>query len=175
MEHSLEYAVGILIVLAATLVIAVKAKAKGGVPGKFDERQQALRGRAYKAAFWTLNGYLALCVALEVLGIRWAQHTVLLFVGICFSVTVFALICIWTDAYFAINQKPRFYMGLFAALCVVNALCAAGNVLAGEPLTTEGLLNYHAINAVVAAMFLPLLAAIVFKARLEKRRDGGEQ
>jgi len=177
MKPSLESIVGFIVGLALVLGLAaallLMAKAKAG-SAKFDERQQILRGRAYRTAFWSLVGYLGLAVALDVLGVRWAESAVLLFVGVCFAVTVFVIQCVFTDAYFAVNQKPGRYMLLFAGMCVLNALCMAYTVLDGERLTTDGLINYHAINAVIVAMFLLMLVSLAIKTRIERRSGGAE-
>lgn len=177
MKPSLEFIVGFIvglaIVLGLTAALFLMAKAKVG-SAKFDERQQALRGQAYRTAFWSLVGYLGLAAALDVLGVRWAESAVLLFVGVCFAVTVFVIQCVFTDAYFAVNQRPGRYMLLFAGMCVLNTLCVVYTVLMGERLTTGGLLNYHAINAVIVGMFLLMFLSLALKTWLERRRGGAE-
>jgi hypothetical protein len=171
-EYILGFAAGFILIAIVALVSAKKFKSQT----KFDERQRLLRYRAYQVAFWVLVAYTCINSFLSTgAGIAWADDFTSDFTGVCFAITVFVVICIRNDAYFSINQKPRFYFILFSVLVVVNAGLGIMNVLDSDTeFFTDGLLNFHAMSFVVVAMFIAILAALSvqrLKARAQSETD----
>lgn len=171
-EYALGFLVGLTLVFVVALVVTIIAK-KNNVSAKFDERQELIRGRAYKYAFWVLISYLFINGILQVsTGIEWADMMTFCFIGIGLSIIVFIVICIKNDAYFAINEKPKHFLLLFAILVVPNLAIGIMNVLDKEvQFITDGRLNYHAMSFIVAIVFLIAFIALSIKAAKRKRSE----
>ena len=177
MEHKPFYVlgmiVGMLLALLVAVVIGVVAhKARG--ERKYDERQTLARLKAYRSAFWTLISYLAMGGLLyAVTGWIGMDLTTFAFLGICLSITVDAVICIQNDAYFALNDNPRFYSFLFSGIALLNLGITALNIARGETFFDNGVLTVRAMNVVVVGMFTALFAALILRS-LRRRAEGAE-
>ena len=160
-EFILGFATGIVLIAVGALIVAKKFKQQS----KFDERQQLLRSRAYQAAFWVLAAYMCINGIFNMMtGIAWADMMTSSFIGICVAITVFVVICIRRDAYFPINQKPKLYFVLFGGLIVMNLALGMLNVFDDDTsFLTDGMLNYHVISFVVAALLAGVLIALAVK------------
>ncbi len=171
-EFSLGFLVGLVLVFVIALVVVAITKKKNGT-AKYDERQELIRGRAFKYAFWVLVSYLCLNGFIQLgTGIEWADLMTSSFIGICLSMTVFVVACIRNDAYFAVNQKPKFYLVMFALLVVLNLTIGILNMLDGDvQFITDGRLNYHAMSFIVVLMFLLAFIALAIKAAEKKRME----
>jgi|AGTN01.2.fsa_nt_gi hypothetical protein len=168
------YGLGLAIILVAAGALILSGKFRE--TSKFDERQRILRYRAYQAAFWVLVAYTCINSFLSTgAGIAWADDFTGTFTGVCVAITVFVVICIRYDAYFAINQKPGFYFILFSVLAVVNLGFGIINVFDdGAEFFTGGLLNFHAMSFIVVAMFIAILTALAIrrlKAKAQSETD----
>ena len=131
--------VGIALALVIFLVLFLIRNKNGNKP-KFDERQITARNQAYKYAFFTMLVYITVCGFLDTVGVRWAQLTAMLFIGTMASVTVFAAICIFKDAYEE-----------------------------GVPFFTDGLLNEQVIYPCMGSLFLVLGAVQLIKNLTDKK------
>ena len=61
---------------------------------KYDERQILARNQAYKTSYIFLLLYLTVCIALEVVDVKWAMFETMILIGIFSSITIFAMICV---------------------------------------------------------------------------------
>lgn len=172
MNVSSAYLIGLiagLVAVAAAFTI-MGAKKGRSAPYRYDERQTLARLKAYRAAFFTLIAYLLINELVKsLLDMRWGEALVEPFIGICAALTLFVILCVFSDAYFALNEKRPFYMKLFAAAIVVNAVPIVMNIADGEGFTTNGLVNFHVMNIVILVMFALIIASLAVKAALDRR------
>ena len=93
----------ILVVMAVAVVFMVARRSATGQK-EFDERQLIIRGKAYKYGFFaTLAALITVIFCSSVFG-----FDMLLLGGascLFFGLTVFAVYCIWNDAFVSFNQK----------------------------------------------------------------------
>ena len=87
--------------------------------------------------------------------------------------TVYVLRCVWTDAYFALREKPKTWGRVFIAMLLVNAALGIMVILDGE-LVEDGLLTFPAANLLIAAMFAALLITMALKRRRDAREEAEE-
>ena len=178
MGKSLSYALGviagILLVFLVYGILMVVTKPRGKCANaQFDERQVVARGRAYRYAFFTVLFYLLGWGLFELAAdIRlWDTYTGC-FLGVFLSVTVFAVVAILNDAYFAVNEKPATYLGIFALVMVLNLGIGVWNlVTGGDPIVEHGMLTYHSVNLLVGGMFLVILIVAAIRVWQGKRED----
>lgn len=159
---------GILLAAAIFAVIVLVTKGSGSHSSvfsfDFDERQQTARARAFKWAFITLAVYLVLDgIAEMALGRPWSDRLTGSTIGIILALTVFAVLCVKHDAYFALSEKPKSVLILVGAAAVMNVVAAVGNLLSGNPYIEDGMLSIRVVNPVCAVMLLVVLAAVVIK------------
>ena len=169
MNNMIYIFIGLFVaIFGISLIIARKTGT-----ARYDERQQLLRGKAYKAAFFVLVAYLCLNVVFYMaVDTEWADLTINLFIGVCLSITVFAVMCILGDAYFPINKAPKKQIVLFGFICLLQLAAAILNLIDTDVLfITDGRVNYHIVHFVLAAMFLTILAALIIK-RAKSGQDG---
>ena len=167
----LEMFLGVfIIVFFVSLVIR---KRKGTSEPKYDERQQLLRSRAYRSAFWVLVIYLCANGVYNLIAeAAWADAMTSSFIGVCLAITVFIVICINRDAYFPVNQRSRFYFGLFVFIMLINLVTGVLRLLnESDSFFTDGMINYNVIPFVVFAMFSVILISLLIRRQAAKSQD----
>lgn len=158
------FAVGILLVALAFWVVRRKMKMK---PCEYDERQELLRGRGFKYAFFFLMIYEFIAGVMEMEDtFPWCDSVVINSIGICLSLLVFVSYCIWEDAYISLTEKPVkvcIFLGLAATL---NGVIGAVNLVSG---TLKGEGGLQAINLILAVVLLIVMIELIVKISLSKR------
>ena len=167
------FVIGFVIVAVVFVIIAVAFKMKN-CDRKYDERQLLARGRAYKHGFIVLLLY---CVAAGIadMYLEYAYISTVALIGVFLSVTVFVIECVFTDAYFAVGQKPRSWLVLSGFVAAMNLWIFAYNIAEGQPLIENGVLTYYVINLVCGVMFLAIFAAIVVKLLRDRAGERSER
>ena len=164
-SYIVGYLCGIAFVLLFAFVIRRFFSKKFPKP-VYDERQTLARLKAYQGAFWAALGYLAVGGAiLEPVGIGFADTLTFASMGIFFSGTVLAVLCIINDCYFAINQQPKRYFWIFLALAAVNVVFFFVN-LGDNSVFTDGKLNSHILNLVAAIVIIIVMIVSLIKAKI---------
>lgn len=174
MDFFLGFAVGLFAVAALCFLIAFITKSNQK-ENCYDERQKYFRSKAIQAAYAVLVVYLILYGMLNsVYGIQWFDNFTGSFIGICLSITVFAVICILNDAYVKFQEKPGQTIILFAFLSIVNLGLGFVNVFVRKSCYTNGQLNFDCINLVAGIALLIILAVFIPKQYIDKRNSTAE-
>ena len=138
---------------------------------KFDERQITAQGSAYQWAFWVMLVYYILYATVSgAAEIVWCDQFLGMFLGVIVGVTVFALICIFRDAYFRPDQSKA------SAMLMINILgISQGSLglmhLSDGTVIENGVLSADALQLFVLLMMLVLDVAFLVKRRMEKREE----
>lgn len=177
LAYALGFLAGIASVAVITSLITILYKKKYGKnKNEYDERQKALRGKAYKTAYFVLMVYLIVnSLITKAFELKWAETITESLLGIFISVLVFAIICIKNDAYVSLSEKPATYLSLFSAVGFVNIGICILYYIRHKSFVTDGMLNEYAINLFSGMMFLILSSAIavkMFHERQLRKRDG---
>lgn len=150
--------VGVALAAAILFFVGKRLHTDGSRKPKYDERQELLRGRGYKIAFFVTLVYLV------IYGLLLQKVFAPLpgaFLGIVLGVTVYASYTIWKDAYFALNEKRRGYMLLFAVIALINILGGAGQL---DTMMMNGVVTGGgSINFMCAALMLVVLVELAIK------------
>lgn len=196
MEQNIWYVLGVLsgIVtgLLAVVVIAWIAKKAGGKFGVFckdkekvyDERQSLARGQAYKVGFFTLMIYVMLAVFMdEIFDIHILMSLGGMWIGVCLSIAVFAIICILKDAYMSLQENARGILIMFGAIGVINLCCCLPRLLHGEGFTEVAQavkngkiyeytkISVNSMNLTVGILFLTLMSVFAGKLWYDRRHE----
>jgi len=173
--NSLEFFGLILgIFLVISYISFVISKRRGEAPPKYDERQMLVRGQAYRATFWVLVAYLCISGFFSLIaGTEWADGVTSPFIGVCLAITVFVVICIKKDAYFPVNQQPRFYIVLFGIIIPVNLATGIIRLVnESDSFFTNGALNYNVMPFIICVMFSVILATLIIRRRKDNSPNG---
>lgn len=124
---STSYATGLAFGIVTALIIyfIVWKLNKKTMKGKFDERQELVRGRGYKYACFTLLGLILVYLLTESYGafeVIPVPRTLALFFIILAGVMVYALYCIKNDSYFGVGMDTRSYRAVMWVVIVCNAV-----------------------------------------------------
>lgn len=131
----------------------------------FDERQLLARGQAYKYAFFTLLCYISLVGLLkELADVSLLMSFAGMWIGVCLSIAVFAIICILKDAYMNLYENAKGVIMMFSAVGLMNVLVGIRIFTGDKKLVVNGTLSMDSINAITGVLFLVIL--IVFAGRV---------
>lgn len=168
---SVAYITGFAIaVLFALLVfiIVMEVKHKRGVKDEYDERQELVRGKAYKYALFTLMIYLCADLVVGTIWRAWAQPGVSSALGIFLSAGVFVAVCILNDAFLSLRQKPKQSIGM---VLLVIACQMPSIILNRDALIENGMLTYKVLPLGCAALFACELIMLLIHLRCEGNGD----
>ena len=170
---NVEMLIGMICGVAVGLIligIMLKVtKTDGSMKCKFDERQQMIRGRGFKYAFFTLLIYDVVYGCIDaVMEKQWVDHLTGMFMGICLGVLVYVVYCIWNEGYFSLNQNPKRVLIAFALIAVWNLAIAAKNILRGA-MIEGGKLTFASLNLVCGIMILIIFVVTLIKWQISKR------
>ena len=158
----------LLVMLIALLVYFIATK---GTMEKFrfDERQEALRGRGFRLSFYVMLGYILWIFMVDTMGfIQPEYYTILYVLGLIIGVLVYAVYAIWNDCYFAMNEKRSTSIWIIAIVGIVNLIVGIVNskifskVGNGAPFGI-GISKTPLINLAVAVMFIVIAVTMVLK------------
>ena len=159
-------AIGLMVVAAACAVVVKMVKLRNGKSTKYDERQQAARGKAFTLAYTTLLIYLAMWMILNGLEIPFFAMYTSVLVGILISVAVFAGYSIFTDAYFRVSDKPTSWIALIGAISLMNLGIGAWHAIKETTAQARWLEN---ANLMVGFMGLIVLVCALIKRAMDRR------
>lgn len=170
MEEGMEIAAGLMLGLAAGLLVVALLFRKKVLDCTFDERQERARGVAFKYGFFTLLISVFVYGASELAFGRWCDALMGGCLCMAAGMSVFAVTCILKDAYLSLRERPRRIMTLFVILSAVN-LGLGGIQIAGGGLVEDGVLTFRAMNLVVGAMILLILIVYLVNVLLREREE----
>lgn len=160
---------GILAVALVCWVVVSINRKKGKSRTEYDERQQALRDKGFRYAFFTLVGYLALFAFIHSLGIVWCETAGGIFIGVMLSLMVQIIYSIYRDAYIKPSERPGYYVELLAAMGFGNVVMGVLRRIDGS---ASGLPGIYDINLIAGLSILIIWLNLLIKFRLERRDDG---
>ena len=172
---STSYAAGLAFgIVTALIIFALVWKfSKKTMKGKFDERQELVRGRGYKYASFTLLGLITLDLLAESLG-AFAKLPVTrelaLFFIILTGVMVYALYCIKNDSYFGVGTDYRTYRAVMWVIVVCNAVSAFSGLRSGA--IVDGKLAFGPFSAL---LFVLAFAIILISLSVKQRTAAIEE
>ncbi|MCH5202621.1 MAG: hypothetical protein J1F17_05380 [Oscillospiraceae bacterium] len=161
MRTELSYVIGLLagLILVVLLSVLFYIFRKNKQKKKYDERQKAIQGVAYKLGFFTLLGYFLIngCIC-EILKKSWGSPMEMNFIGVCLSLVVFVGYSVIKDAYVSINQKEKSYIISFAVVAILNIFCYFINSSVSAEIT-----NIYNMNLICGITFALLTVIVIVK------------
>ncbi len=171
-EYALGFIVGVVVVSAALVIMMLFLTSRNKkLKRSYDERQELVRGKGFKYAFYTvitLNMLYAIAdIAYKRIPIE--ASVVMFLVAIC-GVGVYAWYCILNDGYFAINDKKKETIICLSAIGIFN-LAIGINSAVQDGFFEDGILTYDCMNLVCGIFLLLTVIVILIKHYIDKRED----
>ena len=177
MSHISAYNLGILAGVAVALIVAAifaAASKKRGGAGKFDERQQLIRGKAYQHAF-----FVTLCVsALYGVLVAFTERSYMAD-GVAALLTVFVGIAefgaesILRDAFYTAKDRPKVYILLYVACILSQIAGTVGHIRAGD-IVQDGVLTMNVLPLACTVLFSIILICLIIKTAQQPKEDEDE-
>ena len=172
LAYGLGFVLGIVIVSAIILIPMLIALTKDGrIKRKYDERQEAIRGRGFKIAFYTmvtmnmLYGFFqAVCKELPI------EPSVVVIIITFMGVGVYAWYTILNDGYFALNERIPQTLVAFTIIGLANLLIGLCHVMDGT-IMNEGVIRFESISIVCGIFMLITVLVILIKQHKDKKED----
>jgi len=162
---------GILIGLIICLIFFKLMNKNGKLKTDYDERQEALRDKGYKYGFWTLSALLGVLIILDVAEVVIPIIPMVLYFSIFFiGAVVSCVYCIWTGAYFGLNNVKQKWYIFMTAFAIFNFAIAINGYVHGE-MIVDGVLQFPFINVLCGMMFLTVLVASLARKAYDKKQE----
>lgn len=158
------FMLGLLIVL---IVFSIARKKLVGC-SKYDERQKAIQGVAYKVGFFAMFAYLIIngFVCMEI-G-NWLPVFDMNFIGIGVGVVCYAGYAIFKDAYISLNTKPLRFLLFLAFVSVINYICFFANFEINSDTPEIYLTNLICAFLLTAVCVMLIIKIIIDKVNAKK-------
>lgn len=159
-------AFGIIVGLLICVIVFRYVNRDKKLKTHYDERQEAVRGRAYMYGFWGCVIGAAIVICIDTAGIVFANRLTMDFLVIFIGILVQVTYSIWNDGYYGLNtNRKRFY-----AICIiaglVNLLVVIANIVNGTFIENM-VLSDSAVNLLIVILFLIVAAELIIKDRLD--------
>ena len=136
---------------------------------EYDERQKAIRGRAYMYSFYAIVFYEVFMVLMDMAEVTFPVEDYLIhFIGILFGCTVLGAYSIWTGVYWGLNSDRKKYAVIFLILGIFNMVPVIGAYKSGE-MIVDGRFSTPFMNLIVVIMMLVLSGEMILKLILDAR------
>ena len=141
---------------------------------KYDERQEAVRGRAYMYGFWGCVIGAAVVICIDTAGIVFASRFTMDFLIIFIGILVQVSYSVWNDGYYGLNtNKKRFYIICIVA-GLINLLVVIGTIRSGEFIENM-VMSDVAVNLLCVILFLVIAAELIIKDRVDAKSSRDEE
>ncbi len=133
---------------------------------EYDERQKVAQGLAYRDTFWVLIALLWGWFMAQLAELPLPTSNAVITLLITFAgIAVYAVECIFRDAYMGLHDKPVRWVVLSLMILVINLIVVWVNYQVG---------NTYWINLMCVIMLGVVLAAFGIKALMKRGAESGE-
>lgn len=169
--HYLGVFTGFCVSIVIVILLMAASKSDHSLKCKYDERQERVRGKAFKLGFFVLLIYNFLYLMFGDLVETVAPRHIVLIFGICFSAAVYVSYAIWNDGYFSLNEKPRRVIAMLAAVSALNFAVGARNFLHNSD--SYDIMDGE-INIICGSMVLAVFIVMLIK-QMRGKDEGPEE
>ena len=159
--------------VAAILISLIAAKGyhkDKKVKEKYDERQKAIRGKAFKYGFYTMVFANCACMLLHCFGLAEFMGFYAYFASIILGIIVQVTYSIFKDAYVGMNTSLRKYIIYMSFISIVNICAAIHGIVSGE-MFEGGVLQDSFMNLLCSILFVVLVIDLLIKRAIDKKEN----
>ncbi len=159
----------ILIILVVPVLFTSKLR-KNQTP-KYDERQELVRGKAYKYAFFAMLIFGAIYMYSSLfIGSELLLASVAIMIDMFVGLVVYGVYCIWNDAFATINGISKSYIIFLVCTVVLNLGNAIGTIKDGS-IIANGTLTLDSISLVCAISLTIILITMLVKKLMNREAE----
>ncbi len=169
--YTFGFVFGLIVVVIACIIMRIVKQEKSG---EYDERQEAIRGRGFKLAYFTAIIALVLggCVE-QLLEAAWCGLFSFAMLALWLSVCVFTTYCVVKDAYFTLRSRRKALIFIFFVAGAINLVFGVRSIVVGE-LLEGGVLSLYSVNLLCGVCCMYLSAMMLIRSLWERRRGDAE-
>ena len=158
-------------VLLIVILLAMTQKGEG-LKQDYDERQEVLRGKGARYAFYTMMIQNFVLFTLEAAEMYYLPMSIgyALFLSTLIGIVVYAVYCIWNEAYFALNQNANTLTVVFLAMGIGNLWMGIDAFAEGVAIQNEQL-TLRSMNLFCGIMILIICGALIIKKVCKDREE----
>ncbi len=166
-------AAGIIVGLVICVVLFKFMNSDSRIATRYDERQKAVRGKAYMYGFWGCVIAAAAVMVFDIGGFavagRFATDFFIIFVGIAVQVAY----SVWNDSYYGLNtNKKRFFIVCIVAVAL-NLFTVIMNIRMGT-FIENGMIGDSAVNLMCVILFALIGVEVAVKSIIDGRSESEE-
>lgn len=163
--------IGIIIGIILVIILLKALNKDKAVRTKYDERQQIVRGKAYKVGFYACliaNAFLMFLATGEfgLAKLGYAAFFIPILVGLIAQVTY----SIFHDGYVGLNTNMTRFIIIMALISAFNFFIGIAAYLHGD-LITDGRLQGPFINLLCGTLFIIIAAELIVKRCIDSREE----
>ncbi len=171
---SIGMVVGIMVGLVICVILFKFANTDNKIKAKYDERQEAIKGRGYKYSFYTLLFLEALLMILKMSELTIPVEDYLVHLGvILIGALVLCLHSIWNGVYWGLNNNHKRYYIIFAIAAVLNLIPVIA-AFANNSITPEGFDSIPVMNLMVIVWLAVIGIVALIKKLLDSKENAEE-
>lgn len=171
------FAVAVVLVIIIAVVIVIIKQIRGKNKAQFDERQLLARNKAFKYSFIVTLIYAVVCMFTNIFELKWAPAFIQFGLLPIIGATIFAVICIFNDAYISMNYKKNIYVYAIGvtAMGVIYLLNYTLHISKAESnLFTSGTLSDDSLFLFSALMFVVIGISLIIKKTIDRKASENE-
>ncbi len=172
LAYGLGFVFGVIIfsaIIIIPMLIGITKDKK--LKRKYDERQELIRGRGFKYAFYTMIALNMLyAISLIGLGELPVEESAVMIIIVFMSIGVYAWYTILNDGYFALNERVPQTVMVFSIIAIANFMIGINAWLDGG-MVKDGVITFECLNLVCAIFMLITVLVILIKQHKDKKED----
>ena len=168
---------GIVSVLGAVIgvilfvIVLAAVQRENSMKRNYDERQELLRGRGAKYGLISMLFLNAALYLLESVGVQLPMSAgIAVILSVFVGGGVYAVYCIWMDAYFALNQRAGAFAGFLFIIGVINLVIGI-TALSGGRIFQNNQLTDRSLNLFCGIMMIILCGSMLLKKVCKDREE----
>ncbi len=163
--------IGAVIGVIFFVIVFAIAQKDDSMKQNYDERQEVLRGRGAKYGLYTMFFLNLALFLVESAGVSLpVSPGMALMISVIVGGIVFAVYCVWKEAYFALNQKAGVYIVVFLVLAGYNLVIGIAAFLDGAAVQNNQL-TLRSLNLFAGIMMLVICGALILKKVCKDREE----
>ena len=167
---SISVAIGIVVGLIIALVIMKVSNKDKKMITEYDERQKAVRGKAYMYAFYgvSISNVILLILCLDWKNLIQVMGMNVFFLPILVGILIQVTYCIFHDGFVGLNNNMTRYMVIMTLISVFNLVCGIMPWVKNG-FIQEGEIYPGFINLVVGILFIVIGIEMAIKKCMDKK------
>ena len=163
--------IGAIIGTVFCVIVYAIAQKDNSMKQNYDERQELNRGRGAKYGIYTMFFLNMILFLTEAAGMRLPMSAGLaLLISTIVGGCVFAVYCVWKEAYYALNQKTNVFTGILFVVGIINIVIGVKAFADGVAIQNNQF-TLRSLNLFAGIMVLVICGSMLLKKACRDREE----